>query len=308
MRRRNLASLGLSAMLAACVEEQRPATGGTEGARPDPNAPLPAGYSGRLVPLPLGPDGAPLQLMIGIRRPSGPGPHPLLIMHHGSTGTYNPVRGRVMFFPEEVASPFLRGGYMVAMPQRRGRGGSEGEYLEGVVNGGYTAARGPALAGYERAMADAEAATAWLLARPEVDASRVVLAGHSRGGILALGQAVRQPIPGLRGVINFVGGWVTERGDARDRVNRALFEAAGRGARAPALFLYGQPDPFYSLEHSRANFELWQSAGGRGTFESFGTPPNFGPTGHQLHTFPAIWRPAATRFLGEAGLPPLGLG
>jgi hypothetical protein len=68
--------------------------------------------------------------------------------------------------------------------------------------------------------------------------------------------------PGLfRGVVNFVGGWLGEDcGDAA-AVNRAIF-LHGATSDRPTLWLYGENDPFYSLAHSRGNFDTFVGAGG----------------------------------------------
>ena len=47
----------------------------------------------------------------------------------------------------------------------------------------------------------------------------------------------------------------------------------------PTLWLYGNHDPFYSLDHSRANFAAFQAAGGKGSFFDFEVP---GGNGHRV--------------------------
>lgn len=306
MRRRTLLLGTAAAPLAGCNEGARPVAATPEAAA-DPAAPIPAGFSERLVPLPLGSGGAPVSLRILLNRPPGAGPHPLLVLHHGSTGRGNdPSRfGQVQRF-DRLVHAFLRAGWLVALPQRRGRGGSGGDYAEGLGPRGYVNDPLAARAGFQRAIADARASTDWLLSRPEVDATRVILAGHSRGGILALGQAAQHPPAGLRGTINFVGGWLAEGFDAF-QLDRGLFREAGR-ARAPALFLYGADDTFYTLDHSRANFEAFRAGGGTGTIETFSLPPGSipgggRPDGHALIFVPDIWMPAVGRFLADLGLP-----
>jgi hypothetical protein len=45
----------------------------------------------------------------------------------------------------------------------------------------------------------------------------------------------------------------------------------------PTLWLYGQQDSFYSIEHSRSNFDAFEKAGGIGEFFEFAVP---GGSGH----------------------------
>ena len=54
-----------------------------------------------------------------------------------------------------------------------------------------------------------------------------------------------------------------------------------RGARfdRPTLWLYGDQDPFYDIQHCRNNFMLFQTAGGQGTFLEFNVP---GGSGHAV--------------------------
>jgi len=136
-----------------------------------------------------------------------------------------------------------------------------------------------------------------------VDAGRVLLAGQSRGGILALVQAARRAAGGLRGSLNFVGGWLAGGYDTEE-VNAALFRRAGSGSARPALFLYGEADPFYALAYSRGNFATFQQAGGGGSFEAFTVPPAPGRTGHSVIFLPALWGASVARFVTELDLPP----
>jgi len=57
----------------------------------------------------------------------------------------------------------------------------------------------------------------------------------------------------VAGVINFVGGWMAEGCPNAREVNGTLFKRGGTFPH-PTLWLYGNHDPFYSLDHSRANF------------------------------------------------------
>lgn len=300
MQRRLFLKAASAAPLFGCNQEAAPVTGAADVA-----ATIPPGRSARDVPLPLGTGGALMRLRFLFQRPTGPGPHPLLVVHHGSTGRGNdPSLFGNTWFPTPLAEAFAASGWLVAVPQRRGRGGSQGRYEEGLspAGWGYSNLPAEANAGFARALADAQAATEWLLARPEVDAGRVVLAGQSRGGILALVQASEAPPPGLKGSLNFVGGWLGGGFDPNN-VNMELFRRAGSQARAPALFLYGESDPFYSIAFSRNNFATFQAAGGRGSFEAFELPPAPGRNGHSVIWVPSVWGPSVARFLTSLGLP-----
>jgi pimeloyl-ACP methyl ester carboxylesterase len=110
---------------------------------------------------------------------------------------------------QPLARFFVQRGWAVIMPSRRGRGGSE-EYDEGFGidrSRGYTCDPSLSMPGADRALRDIEAAMGAILTMPFVDPSRVVIGGVSRGGILSVAYAGQHPEQ-VKGVINFVGGWL----------------------------------------------------------------------------------------------------
>jgi dienelactone hydrolase len=233
-------------------------------------------------------DGRTVALATKIYKPSGDGPFPTLIFHHGSTGSgRNSAIFSRFFDPAPLAQWFVQRGWVVALPSRRGRGGSEGYYDEGFHiprDQGYSCEPSLSLPGAERALRDIDGATDTILALPYVDRTHVVVGGQSRGGILAVAWAGRQPDK-VRAVINFVGGWMGGGCTNATTINTQLFT---KGAAFPAetLWLYGDGDPFYPLAHSRNNFAAFQSAGGKGSFHEF-VPPQ-GRDGHSIVFFPDL--------------------
>lgn len=197
-------------------------------------------------------DGNPVDLEVVIFRPDGTGPFPLAIFNHGSTGNgTNTALFKATVFEADLADFLNDRGWIVAFPQRRGRGKSGGLYDEGFSadrRQGYTCDIDVSLAGAERALDDIGAAMAALRQRPDIAPSRVLIGGQSRGGILSVAYAGMHPDQ-ISGVINFVGGWVGTGCDAASRLNGTLFE---RGARfnLPTLWLYGYQDRFYEIQHS----------------------------------------------------------
>ena len=104
----------------------------------------------------------------------------------------------------------------------------------------------------------------------------------------------------VRGVINFVGGWSGRRCLDYAVTNGTLFRR-GAAYPGPTLWLYGEDDPFYSLQHSRGNFAAFQAAGGLGAFHEFPGPP--GSTGHEISRHPGIWWPVVESYLDQLRLP-----
>jgi dienelactone hydrolase len=256
-------------------------------------------WSKRIVaflPTALTEDGKPVRLEAAMFRPDGAGPFPLLVINHGSTGRGNdPALFGQTRWSFAIADLFTRKGWLVAFPQRRGRGNSDGRYDEGFGPDraqGYTCEPVASLAGADRALDDVRAAMLALRSRPDVDGRRVLVGGISRGGVLSIAYAGEHPDEVL-GVINFVGGWLGTGCGTAAEINGALFARGGR-FRGPTLWLYGRDDPFYPIGHSRTNFAAFESAGGKGEFFAFDVP---GKNGHALNAYPELWVEQVEKFV-----------
>jgi dienelactone hydrolase len=260
---------------------------------------LAEGQEMSMVPVTV--DGQTVRLAMRLYKPVAAGPAPTLVFNHGSTGsgTDPGLFARPLDFPA-LARFFVDRGWAVVMPARRGRGGSEGEYDEGFSENrarGYSCEPGLSIPGADRALSDVEAAMGTILAMPFVDRSRVVIGGQSRGGILSVAYAGRHGEQ-VKGVINFVGGWMGTRCRNASAINEALFARGGRYA-DETLWLYGDDDPYYPLGHSRANFAAFERAGGKGSFHGF--PPGAG--GHRIVANPNHWGAVVDAYLARRGLP-----
>jgi dienelactone hydrolase len=233
-------------------------------------------------------DGKPVWLEAVIFKPAGAGPFPLAVINHGSTGRgNNPALFAQTWFEVGLADFLNERGWIVAFPQRRGRGKSDGLYDEGFSVDrklGYICDTEISLRGADRALGDIDAAIAVLRRRPDVAPGPVLIGGKSRGGVLAVAYAGLHPAE-ISGVINFVGGWLGEGCPDAAAANQNLFE---RGAHypQPTIWLYGHGDRFYSVAHSRANFAAFEKAGGKGKFLDFDVPSS---RGHSLLYFPDLW-------------------
>ena len=226
--------------------------------------------------------GNPIRLETVIFKPPGPGPFPLAVFNHGSIGRYaTPGLVKQTWVSLEVADFLNKQGWLVAFPQRRGRGKSDGLYEEERNSFGDT---DRAVSGADRALTDVNAAIAVLRRRQDVGPGPVLIGGQSRGGVLSIAYAGMHPEQTL-GVINFVGGWFGEKFPGAESVNQTLFE---RGARydQPTIWLYGQGDIYYSIDHSRKNFAAFEKAGGQGKFIEFDVPSD---VGHNVIHYPDLW-------------------
>jgi dienelactone hydrolase len=242
------------------------------------------------IPTPeTGPGGARVSLEATLYRPAGSGPHPVVVFNHGSTGG-GTVAPAVTLRPTRQAPFFVERGFAVLAPMRRGRGASDG------AHGEYEGTCDPDVLGrgLARALEDMDAAMAYLRTEPWADPARVVIAGQSRGGLLAVAYAAERP-GAVRGVINFAGGWTTQGCDERGRgFNLATFATAGGRARVPMLWLYAEQDRFYSVPWIRRYYDGFDRAGGTAALHVF---PAFGGDGHRLVDRVEIWSAAAAEFL-----------
>ena len=248
------------------------------------------------IPTPFIENGKPVTLEVVIYKPAGNGPFPALMFNHGSTGNGdNPALFISTYTSAALARFFTEKGWLVAFPQRRGRGKSDGLYDEGFEadRSRYSCDPQLSLPGLERALSDLDAAHNYLAARPDVDSKRLLIGGQSRGGIASSVYAATRPMRFV-GVVNFVGGWVGDRCPSAAAINTVSFTRAA-GFASPMLWLYGENDPFYKISHSRKNFDVFQAAGGIGEFHVFNL--GAGQSGHGLISMRSQWQSAVMRYL-----------
>ncbi|HWM42831.1 MAG TPA: prolyl oligopeptidase family serine peptidase [Burkholderiales bacterium] len=283
----SLRILAAAAVLAWCtgelVEQPAPARLVQEDAR------IPA-HSGRTT------------LAITILRPRGTGPFGAVILNHGVPLTEDARRLESPELLLHTAAAFAERGYAVFMPLRRGFGATGGEFAE---DAGFCA-DADYRRGEREAAADVLAAYAFARKLPYVDASRMILAGQSAGGVAALQAAAQKP-PGLLAVLAFGAGRGAD--PARSGVPCAgarlaeVFEDLGRAVQAPVLLYYAENDLFFGPDASRAWFARFKAGGARAEYV---LQPPFGANGHYVFTEAAgtaLWLPAVERFLERHGIP-----
>lgn len=253
------------------------------------------------IPTPFIENGKPVTLEVVVYKPTGNGPFPALMFNHGSTGNGdNPAFFTSTYTSVSLAKFFTDKGWLVAFPQRRGRGKSDGLYDEGFEKdrSAYSCDPQLSLPGLERALSDMDAAASYIAARPDVDSERMLVGGQSRGGIAASVYAGTRPAR-FAGVVNFVGGWVSVDCRNAEAVNTVSFKRAGAFA-SPMLWLYGKNDPYYPISHSQKNFDAFTKADGKGIFKIY-MPPR-GQSGHGIVSMPDLWREDVNAYLTQLGL------
>lgn len=131
--------------------------------------------------------------------PPGSGPFPAMVLFHGSSALdrdENPdpalagdhVRGLRLDVFKEIAGAFAASGVAVLRYDKRGVGGSGGDFVSRTLSD---------------LVGDATAAVAFVRTCAEVDAARVGVLGHSEGALLAAIVASRDP--NVAGVVSCAG-------------------------------------------------------------------------------------------------------
>ena len=120
-----------------------------------------------------------------VYRPSGPGPFPLVTINHGKPrpGVTDPQAMHPSY--GAAAHWFVERGFAVAVPMRRGYGLSSGPISDTAGPCGDRDYFATAL----KTAADMAGAIAYLRNQRFVDRNRVIVVGHSYGGLGALGVA-----------------------------------------------------------------------------------------------------------------------
>jgi len=248
-------------------------------------------------------DGTTVDLELRVYKPEGEGPFPTLVFNHGSTGAgTDPDSFKWPIRFTEIANFLVRRGWAVLAPARRGRAGSQGVYDEGFSidrTQGYSAEAVRSIKGAERALEDIEAVMLEIPSLSFVDSKRLLIGGESRGGILSVAYAGKNAEKVL-GVVNFVGGWIEAGLATSEKINQTIFRW-GADSNRETLWLYGDNDGFYPLCHSRKSFDVFQQAGGYGSWHEI-EPPE-GIDGHIISMLPSLWSEKIEKYLKQLGLP-----
>ncbi len=233
-------------------------------------------------------------LQTTVFRPDGDGPFPLVIINHGKE-TGDPrlqARERFVF----MATAFVKRGYAVLVPMRQGFASSTGTYANHGCN---MTANGMAQAN------DVEDTLAFARTQPWIDASRIVIAGQSYGGLATIALGTKH-LPGVRGLLNFAGG-LRDDGkhcDWRAELVRA-FGVYGEQNKIPSLWMYGINDSLFSPELVERMHTAFTRSGGRARLHEFGT---FKRDSHGMvasRDGEKVWWQEAEAFLQQVGMPTL---
>jgi len=237
-------------------------------------------------------------------RPPGDGPFPWIVLSHGTATTAEANRAIGRYRPLPPIREWVRRGYAVVVPVRRGYGESGGEHFGDAYGG---CARPDFRRAGEGAALDLLATIAWAKAERDLDTKRWLLVGQSAGGFASIYTATKHP-DGLVAVLAFApgrGGDPEKRpGEpcASDRMAE-LFASIAPHVPVPVLWFYAENDQFIGPRVQKLWFESFRSAGGRG--ELVVIPPFPERLGHGV--FPStrgipLWTSAVSRFFAAQGL------
>jgi dienelactone hydrolase len=253
---------------------------------------LDASVNEQVLMLPVTENGKTLQFETTIYKPPGEGPFPLLVMNHGKERGKPSAQKRDRFLA--MGREFVRRGYAVAVPMRKGFSKSGGIYSDFGCNM------------HDNGMVqadDIEAALRALIKMPWIDHDRVLVAGQSYGGLATLAFGTR-PFPGVRGLLNFAGGLRID-GDFCDWKSALVSAFTSYGSRTslPSLWFYGANDSYFDPALAQRLQNAYQSAGGSSQLIAFG---RFKSDAHGLISSRdgvPVWWPETERFLQRLGLP-----
>lgn len=227
-------------------------------------------------------------------RPLGKGPFPAVLFNHGSGKDYT----------DELAALgpiFVARGYIMFWPYRRGHGLSadQGEWVRdqldaALAEGGEhlrSTTMTELLLGPH--LADQTAALDWLVAQPDVDPTRVYVAGNSFGGVETV--LISAETDRVRAAVDFAGAALNW---AHSADLRAAMIQAATNAQVPLMFI--QADNDADTSPSRDLAAAMQKAGKDFRIHIF---PRFGVTPQDGHSFGyfggEIWGDTVFDFFAE---------
>lgn len=238
-------------------------------------------------------DGAKsVELETTIFKPPGDGPFPLVIMNHGKA-LGNPRRqNRDRFLV--LSKEFVKRGYAVVIPMRKGFSKSTGDYID----------RGCDMSAHGYGQADdLQSTLEYLRTQHWADSARILVAGQSYGGLTALAFGTRG-FPGVRGLINFAGGLKMHGGSCRWQASLVrAFADYGAKTVLPSIWFYGENDHHFGPELAARMHSAYVQAGGHARLVAFGP---FKKDAHGMsgsRDGVQIWWPETEKFLKELGMP-----
>jgi dienelactone hydrolase len=246
----------------------------------------------QVVMVPAGSGATSVELETTIFRPPGEGPFPLVIMNHGKALGNPRNQGRDRFI--SVSREFVKRGYAVVVPMRKGFSKSTGDYAD----------YGCDMTGNGQAQADdLQSALQYLVTQNWVDKDRILVAGQSYGGLATMAFGTRN-FPGVKGLINFAGGLKMHGGSCQWQNSLVqAFSDYGAKTALPSIWFYGENDQHFGPQLAARMHDAYVHAGGHAKLVAYGAfrKDAHGMSGSREGV--KIWWPETEKFLKEIGLP-----
>lgn len=251
---------------------------------------LDATLNEQVVMVPVGSGIFGVKLETTIFKPPGEGPFPLLIMNHGKASGDPHFQARARYLV--ITREFVKRGYAVVIPMRKGFSHSTGLYVAG----------GCYIAGNGRAQADdLQDALEYALKQPWADQNRILIAGQSHGGLTTMAFGTRN-FPGVKGLINFAGGLRNDNCQWQPSLVSAFADFGGK-TNVPSIWFYGANDSYFNPEVAAKMYAAYTSAGGHATLIAYGPFKNDSHGMSSSSDGVQIWWPETEKFLQAIGMP-----
>jgi dienelactone hydrolase len=193
-----------------------------------------------------------------------------------------------------ISREFVKRGYAVAIPMRKGFAQSSGTYFEKPCD----------MEGNGQLQAeDVQSVLNYLTTQEWVDKDHIVVAGQSYGGLAAMAFGTHG-YPGVRGIINFAGGLKIHGGSCQwqNSLVRA-FSDFGRHTMVPSIWFYGQNDHHFGPELAARMHDAYVRSGGNAKLVAYGAFKNDAHGMSASWDGVKIWWPETEKFLQAIGMP-----
>lgn len=260
---------------------------------PDVIEPIGANLNEEVVRVPLN-DFSFTDLEVTLFKPPGRGPFPVLIINHGKSEGSPRIQPRARYYT--VAREFVRRGYLVALPMRRGFSTSGGQYISSGCDM-YTNAITQAT--------DIAAVYHWLKKLPHADPDNLIVFGQSHGGLATLALTTNADIP-VRLAVNFAGGLKVISSTRPCDWQNSLVDAMakiGHQSKVSTLWFYGENDSYFGPTLTTQMFNAYRQSGGKAELTQY---PAFKNDAHKMFGDPDgwnLWLPKTLSAMKRAGLP-----
>ncbi len=235
----------------------------------------------------------PALLEVTVFRPPGVGPFPTVLINHGKSVGAAREQARARYYL--VSREFVRRGFQVVLPMRRGFSASQGRYRSFACD---------ITASALNQASDITDVLQWLKQQRMISTQPVVLIGQSFGGLASLAAATKGQIS-IALVVNFAGGLkISSASPEPCDWQSALLQSVryfGEVSKTPGLWFYGENDRYFSSDLVRLMHTYYEQAGGLAELHLYSA---FKQDAHQMFGDMAgfsIWFPIVLQHLKTLG-------